>query len=308
MSKFIAANPDTVVPQDLLSRIPPERRAQIAKQENEIFLPGRRKMGDCRVCGRHTSMTREHVPPRGAFNNRTVKSLAVSDTFFAGLDDSRPSQSQGGVAAYVLCERCNNFTGTNWASEYVAWTRALAHQLTECASIVEEAMSSDDVRTLSVSIDRARPGRFVRQALTMLLVLSGDAQMCEQEPAIAQLVSGGAEAALPPPFRIGLWVCPGPFVRHIGGRWGQQIYRAASDSVTYVIDLAAPPLAIEFTLDGPPINADSLDITDYVELPVDEELNLDLELPIGFSLTPYPADYRSPRALNGDANGSSLAR
>jgi hypothetical protein len=87
-----------------------------------------RKIGLCRLCGIYGPLSREHVPPRAAFNDKPVWTARVAELFGAKDFDSfisaRSEQDQRGAGGYTLCKKCNNDTGAWYAPFFISW----AHQ------------------------------------------------------------------------------------------------------------------------------------------------------------------------------------
>jgi len=54
----------------LLNQIDPEI---LASEDRGEILPRTRHIGPSRICGRTTELTREHIPPRSAFNKERVE-------------------------------------------------------------------------------------------------------------------------------------------------------------------------------------------------------------------------------------------
>lgn len=88
----------------------------------------KRETGFCRLCGAYGPLSREHVPPKAAFNDQPVWIARVKELFGAKDFDSfispKSDQDQRGAGGYTLCEKCNNDTGAWYAPFFISW----AHQ------------------------------------------------------------------------------------------------------------------------------------------------------------------------------------
>lgn len=82
-------------------------------------------IGLCRICGEIKELTEEHVPPKGAFNDRQVLLTSLRDAL--GFSGRRYSKSPNGIKRWSLCEKCNNSTGGDYGAAFVEWTRQ-AHE------------------------------------------------------------------------------------------------------------------------------------------------------------------------------------
>ncbi|QEA44581.1 hypothetical protein FGL83_07775 [Leuconostoc lactis] len=95
---------------------------------------GKTHSGECCVCGKKGKLTFEHIPPRNANNRNQVKTiinpidLFENDTDFGekikGIDFRLSSQK--GMGDYTLCDRCNNFFGSNYVNEFIPFYNELA--------------------------------------------------------------------------------------------------------------------------------------------------------------------------------------
>ncbi len=76
--------------------------------------------GRCYLCGAHSILTKEHIPPRSALGRGAVAVRVQSGAQMFGAGGSRVYQS--GFHAPVLCERCNNRTGALYGTEFARWS------------------------------------------------------------------------------------------------------------------------------------------------------------------------------------------
>lgn len=96
-------------------------------------------IGKCKLCGKTTILTFEHVPPNKAFNFQTVTSYSVEDFFvlLSGKDGRMPwdfsdlkgTFKQKGAGDYYLCNECNNNTGSWYMADYVDLTKILSNMI-----------------------------------------------------------------------------------------------------------------------------------------------------------------------------------
>ena len=80
--------------------------------------------GRCHVCLGNGPLTREHVPPRSAFNNCTAlwERFVPSDSV---KDSARFVRVRGGFYVRTLCAGCNNGLCSPYAAAYVDFARHL---------------------------------------------------------------------------------------------------------------------------------------------------------------------------------------
>ena len=84
--------------------------------------------GSCHICGQHTKLSFEHVPPRAAFNDCPAVGKQFSELINKNPNDYFEEKGEvsqrGPVGGYTLCEECNNNTGAWYGTEFAKW----AHQ------------------------------------------------------------------------------------------------------------------------------------------------------------------------------------
>jgi hypothetical protein len=75
--------------------------------------------GLCRLCGEYKKLSFEHIPPKRAFNNKSLLLTTIEH-----LDKQwSPSQPRQGLGKHTLCESCNKKTGSWYGNEFVKWTK-----------------------------------------------------------------------------------------------------------------------------------------------------------------------------------------
>ena len=83
------------------------------------------RIGKCHLCGVHTTLTYEHVPPRSAFNDQPVRTRlgrhVVEATSWEEVKNARSKKEPKGAGAYTLCGPCNNNTGDWYSRSYADW-------------------------------------------------------------------------------------------------------------------------------------------------------------------------------------------
>jgi hypothetical protein len=144
-----------------------------SKLANLLYLTSdsRAEDGRCHICLKKTKLSREHVPPRSAFNEHT----GLWDRIVIREGTSslvRHVQLRGGLWVKTLCEPCNNGRCSTYAAEYVKFVRHL---------VVTPKLfdSSGGARLVSVPADTLF---LAKQIATMILAIEPVtyAAHCEQ--------------------------------------------------------------------------------------------------------------------------------
>ena len=286
-------NPETTVDvQRAFAKLDPLRLRRMTSEE---LFPSRPRSGRCRICARRTELTREHIPPRTAFNTRQGTSPTLLEWYSnPGLElPDTGSVFQGGVWGYILCDRCNNTTG-RYGREYGDWARGAARVLTSLERSLEELDHLDQWGYANVHFRGVYPGRFVRQAISMVLSVSGSFELSARHPELRELALGGRPMPLPADLRLFLGLYAGPMVRFVGGPWGQPTWSDQADGWSWVIEAAFPPFSIQLLVDGDPSRLGGVDISGFTKIDTAAKSDFQIEKwMIGFGHIPHPTDFRT---------------
>lgn len=289
---LLVANPDTNV--DIEAALGNLDQGRLENRTVDELFPETPGVGRCRICGQEAALTREHIPPRTAFNRARGRSPSLLDWYQSpGLEvpDTGPI-FQGGVWGYMLCEECNNTTG-RYGREYGMWATGAAFMMQSLERSLEELDQLDQYAYANVHLRDVYPARFVRQAISMVLSVSGSHELADRHPELRQLALGGAPVALPEPMRLFLGLYAGPMVRFAGGSWGQPQWSETARAWTWAIEVAFPPFAVQLMLDGDTDQLSGVDIAAFADMNPDEPTSFDVEgWMIGFGHLPHPLDYR----------------
>lgn len=255
-------------------------------------LPSAPVTGDCRLCALTAALSYEHIPP-GAAGNRTrargVSSWTMLDAGSAGFPSSGWTPAQRGTGAHVLCEPCNNRCGADLINEYVAFAAAMTDLIGRAA-----VRGSEDQVGFPSTIDTTIPGYAVgnvaRQALAMLLAVSGGAAVTRLHPELLPLVRGDT-TDVPSAVRLGGALAPNT------GRVRLSPPHAmfAPGLATVFCEVAAPPLrwTLSWTGEGLSMPERVLDVTDWLAVPLDQPHDVQAALPLGMVDGPAPGDTRT---------------
>ena len=302
------ASPEQI--ESVLAKVP--AAAVSGSGETEMF-PTKRHVGPCRICGTVTELTEEHIPPRGAFNKQRMEAFGLDELL--GREDLEPPTngqvSQGGIRGYVLCEPCNNLTGTRWGREYQEWAYRGAMAIQATGKTPSEIDEFDGYPYQGVGFRNVYPGRFVRQVISHMLSISAGPELGERFPDLRELALGGDPRELPDPLRIYLNLYAHNAARIAGGPTGQGTYSGTEDVWRWLLELSFAPLSTILLIDGPPDPYLGIDITDFTTIDVDaksDEIRAEDGILIGFGHKPFPGDFRTKGQLlaQRDLAGSDL--
>ncbi len=299
-SRFLIVGPPNANPEEI-QRLLGEVGIEASESDEELFPRGPR-MARCRICGEERDLTEEHIPPRGSYNKQRVRSVAI-ESVIGRQDLDVPDEGQvvqGGVSGFTLCGPCNNLTG-RWGREYQLWAGVFMHLLRSQPKLPPEVDEEPGFPAFSeVVLKDLYAGRFVRQVLSMMLTISGSADLGDRIPDLRELVLGGAPRPLPNPLRLYFLLYGSGNGRYAGGPRGQAWM--SSGVVRRVLSIDFPPMAFLMVLEGPEIDDLGVDISALTEWAVDRQSDVQFEnLPLGFGNKPWPADYRTKGQMRAEA-------
>ncbi len=261
------------------------------------ILPRRRVVGCCRLCGKETTLTKEHIPPKSSGNLQTSRSHSFDDWMQRREIDDLPGgeHQQGGIFGFTLCGACNSYTGTHYGTEYQRWAEIARATLDELPHPLALDELADPLGWSFVAGSEddggVNPGAFARQVLSCLCSLSGSWDLAERHPEIRRIVLEQSLEPIPDALALGFGLYFGPTSRMVGptvmveperGEW------------RWLMELAFPPFTflcvIASNVKDPGIG---LMMNEWTSLDLTERKRLEGIVRIGFGWAPYPGDYRT---------------
>lgn len=118
--------------------------------------------GRCWLCGQWRRLTREHIPPRSAFNNRPLLLLEVSKRSHETGVLHWASRREEGLIARSLCGECNSWSGAKYGTHYAEFVANLA-------DLVEKAHDGARIYLCGVR----RPLSILKQVLQCFVSANG---------------------------------------------------------------------------------------------------------------------------------------
>jgi len=246
-------------------------------------------MGNCHLCGEKKELTREHIPPRKAFNDfpvllqkidREAKTAEVSWTPAGPVE-------QGGHSVYTLCAQCNSDTGSWYGPAYVEFVHA-------CAPRAEPRYANQIVEVCAI----AYPLRVAKQALVIMCSSCGS-NLVQTHPEIRALLLDKKQRGLPRPLRLYA------YIRCLeGGRTSgvSSILNVDPDTLHVsspakkVAEFSWWPLGLVLSFSALPLDQVA-DITRWLDYDYNYHTTGPLTLPCRCTVTPYPLDYRTPEEV-----------
>jgi hypothetical protein len=246
----------------------------------------------CRICASAPASTREHIPPRAAGNVQSSRTHDFSEWLERSDLDTIPGGrvEQGGIFGVTLCDVCNRRSG-RFAAEYRDWSATCARLITELADTPEQLDSMPTLKEVHIKLGPdVRPGAFARQVLASMCSMAGPWNIAA-DPIVRDLVLTDDPNRLPTPLALtmGLYLGPGAYLA------GPSLQvNLPTDQWRWIAVIAFPPFAFELTLASDWHQPDPLcGIGNFLEHDPGVRGEVELQLPLLFSHTPFPGDWRN---------------
>lgn len=215
--------------------------------------------GHCGICGVYGELTKEHVPPQKAFNDK--KYISVPPDVMEGLrydELPRAKPIQGGISYNSLCQKCNNQTGSWYGREYVEI----------CHGIMMIAQKSN-FKPPNLLI-KGYPLRFIKQVITMFFSINPNLR--ETNPELIKFVLNKEAKYLPEKIKVfGFYNFEGtPRYNRIA---------VGGTNMSVFSEFAYPPLGFVLAYDSPPPDLRMYDLTFLSESDYDIYREIPLKVP-----------------------------
>ncbi len=244
--------------------------------------------GVCHICGTTGPLTFEHVPPRGACNDRPIISAVFEDFFEKGPDEKVNGRiQQKGSGAYTLCASCNNDTGTWYANDFIEWTYQ--------ALILNDKSNGDGSIYYPFHIF---PNRVIKQILTMFFSTNGE-KFAQKNPDLVRFVLNREHKYIQPSIRIFAYLVEGAKFRQTGVA---VLGSSSSKEVIVMSEISFSPVGYVMTINSNPPDSRLFEITHFSKYGYNEFDTIFLKLhrlPIHLY---FPGDYRSKDEIMRDYN------
>ena len=266
--------------------------------------------GNCRICGKYTKLSFEHVPPEAAFNNHRVAGKHIFDLINKDPDryfEGKRHISQRGAGAYTLCEKCNPDTGAWYGDAFADF----AHQSLDILKHTKD-------RPSIYYQFRIYPLRVIKQIITMFFSVNNDLFRLNH-PDLVKFVLNKNQCYLSPNIRILVYFTPGPHARFIGGTSMGTLGSVNPDEINrdmlddmlnqysrdypkslYSSEISFPPLGYVLNFGLEPLDDGLTDISYFAKYSYDDLKSLQLKFPVYPVHTWYPGDYRSKKEIRNN--------
>lgn len=251
------------------------------------------EVGICSICGKKCALTFEHVPPKAAFNTQTVDEIPQEEALKLMTEQERlpwdtsglkKIKKQGGVGANVLCQSCNNNTGSWYMNYYAKFAHTIAKLLSE-----NDNMS---LKNLPFEIYDFQPLPIFKAVMTMFCDINNK---CFGDNNLKKFILNKDENRFDKNrYKVYAYIWNGVFARRVG-LCGQISSRG---EILLLSEVANFPLGFVLHINPPPNSKpNAFEITHMVDFNYNESTNMMFDLPINSCNTIWPQDFRDKEAI-----------
>lgn len=247
-------------------------------------MPKSKPVGHCRLCGRLSPLSKEHIPAKGAFKGRQyrVRVLTGEKAFEGGGGRIY----QRGFHANVLCEECNKKTGAWYGDEFAAWSQWGLQLL--------DALRQRPVPNIPAYT--GYPLRIAKQVVSTMIAASST-DLTTTRPDLAPFVLDRDATAPAGSVRLSTYLCP----TSTGRSTGLAFAMVNSRQPHWLVEFALPPFGYVLTVAGDPLDPRPVDISWFTACAYGERRPIDLDhVPILPTHEPFPGDYRTKDQIRRD--------
>jgi len=246
------------------------------------------RVGKCWLCGTECELTKEHIPPKSAYNEHPRLLRKVDEH---ALENGWVNWNSGevyerGIYRRSLCARCNNNYGSIYGEAYVNFVRKVADRI-------------GDVREFhTITIGGVKqPLRILKQVI-LNFVTSNGAEWVRASNWVAPFLLNPKNMTLP--HHVGVYL------------YATNTYGGRSTGITAHIDLESGthntisefsywPLGTVISLDGEPFDRSLKPIQHWVQYSFDHEDSITVDLTVNPTATANPVDFRNQSQVQSDS-------
>ena len=241
--------------------------------------------GECAICGKFRTLTFEHIPPKSAFNNQSVKQYNVFDSLgtnnkpweFNGL---KYINAQKGKGVYSLCKECNNNTGAWYGKYYCEFIQKIGTEVLNLNCEVNQL--------LVFEANEIYPLRIIKQIVSMFLSLNKGCDFHDLKDFVMDKTSNKFNKNK---YRICIYLYKGTVVKQIPSCAVGDVKKGSFKLISEIADF---PIGIILYI-NPDKNQenDGTDITDFCFCDYNQKYNVKIPLSFKEVNSPIPCDFRT---------------
>lgn len=252
-------------------------------------------IGKCHICGLHTQLTFEHVPPRAAFNDRPVINTPfdkiVNTDDLDDLSNLKGKQSQRGAGGYTLCVKCNNDTGAWYGNAFVSWSYQGYH-ISKYASVAPSIYH----------LFHIFPLRVIKQIVCMFFSANHPG-FSDVQSELVRFVLNRNRKYLDPDIRFYTYFNISDRSRQSGVTGSMSIGQGGHKVFS---EISFPPFGYVMSLGTPPPDERLLDISHFSSYSFNDWADVSLRIPVLPVYTWVPGDFRGREEVISSMSKNAL--
>lgn len=262
--------------------------------------------GRCVICGKHTVLTYEHIPPRKALNDSATKVYDAFETMINGnnlpwdFEGRKYNILQKGLGKYTLCKECNNNTGSWFAKEYCDFANRMYVTLNSIAMPCDE--------NVVVTCNNIYPLRIFKQIIAMFLSVNDSYELIDLQEFVKNKYSQQFDNRK---YKVYMYINTGTMERllpkSVIGKSGGPNNPIENMVATIVSEISTVPLGfILYFEPNEKTEYIGIDITPFSEMKYDDKCELQLPLIFKEVNSYFPIDFRTKKQIIQDRISNSI--
>lgn len=258
------------------------------------------KLGTCKLCGKYTALTFEHVPPKSAFNALPVRQIRGDEALKSLSEQRKPWDlsnlfgkiQQRGNGGYYLCSDCNANTGAWYVPHFERFTQGVYGTLISTKGVFDNAAAI--IKTGSI-----RPLPILKEIMVMFCDINHN---CLGDQRLRSFLMNRENADLfdSKKYRVYCYIAKGPIHRMNGVSAACIGALSGAPTILMISEISSFPLGFALYVDLPDsYTPKGCDITSLANFKYDEEVSIRMVLPILESNNIFSGDYRTKEELRG---------
>ncbi|REG86326.1 hypothetical protein [Algoriphagus antarcticus] len=247
----------------------------------------------CRICGKYSEMTFEHVPPKVTFNKNTKYKEVAFLTFFESKNPFEHNQKgkveQGGVGYYSLCSPCNSNLGSKYVSSFNRYSNSFIN-----------SAEKKDLNYFEIEMHDFEVLKVLKQTISMFLAMNS-VLFSKRNKELADFVSNLYSQNLPEKYRIFIYLNSEgqlrnlPLMTSVNFSFGLSVYAS---------ELSFPPLGHVLTIGFDGDLPYHHEITHFKNYSIDEKTSVVFKMFRLPTHLPILLDYREKSTIQNRINNS----
>ncbi|WP_288369680.1 hypothetical protein [uncultured Algoriphagus sp.] len=246
------------------------------------------RMGICNICGSYKQLTKEHVPPKKAFNNGRWTEYLYEENQWADNPLILPKNkriNQGGITFFSICGKCNNDTG-----------RWYARSFSDFCHYNMDILRRVKGRTSLYVPNEINPLRVIKQIITMFFAIN-DNEFRIRHINLVKFILNQDEYPLPPEYKVLAYYKVDENLRYIQESFIGNF--KSGPKPIMITEISHPPFGFLLTnaTDKNEIDTRLENITYFSFFPIEEKRLINLKLNTLPTVINIPGDYRSKKEI-----------